>query len=139
MKRLLLLLASILLLSACAAGGGAKRNMTPEEYISARANERWDHIIQKRYKEAYEYLTPGERQTTTMEAYATRLLSTQVFWSAAEVVSAKCDEPERCLVDVRITFDVKSPVPNVETLGAQQIIHEAWLKSGSDWYFLPRK
>ncbi|MBP7414384.1 MAG: hypothetical protein KA932_10965, partial [Giesbergeria sp.] len=56
-------LASLAVLSGCATTAGS----TPEQAVSQRAQERWDHLLKSQYAKAYAYLTPAERAVTSEE------------------------------------------------------------------------
>ena len=61
-------LASLAVLSGCATTAGS----TPEQAVSQRAQERWDHLLKSQYAKAYAYLTPAERAVTSEENYVQR-------------------------------------------------------------------
>jgi len=103
--------------------------------VEARALERWNLLIAHQAEKAYDYLTPGFRQTITRDKYAEQKNDVALRWKAAHVGGHSC-ETDSCTVTVMV--DTQVPMPGIgraqpATLPAE----EHWIKVGGTWYYLP--
>lgn len=130
------LLALLMLVGACAP---TKRNLPPEDYLATRAVERWEHVIARRWVEAYGYLTPGVRDVTTQDDYRAGLVDSKVNWTSAKAESVKCESADKCVALVTVHFELLGGMPGVPEIKSLQTVDETWLRSGREWYFMPRK
>lgn len=103
--------------------------------IDRRAVERWNFLVARQAEKAYDYLTPGYRQTQTREAYAAAMNNRPVRWQAAKFKQKKC-ESERCKVDVDVTFSATVPGSQSAT-PATSTQSETWILSNGEWFYLP--
>ncbi len=142
-RKTLLLAALAAFLAACGATAPEKKTavsgLSPEEAVALRAKERWGLIIAKEYSKAYEYLSPGTRATTPVDAYIRRLLGTQVRWFDAGVESVECEEPDICKARVKLKYKVRTPMMGISEMEASSPVTESWLLSDGQWYHLPDK
>ncbi len=127
-----------LLLAGCASAPPA-REMTAEEEIGARALQRWNALIEGRWEDAYALLTPGYRETYTLDAYKANFVGTNIDWLGAKLESVSCDAPERCMARVDIEFRIKGGLRGVPEMASHQAIEEVWLRAEDGWYHLPRR
>jgi hypothetical protein len=125
-----------LLLAACA---GLASREPPEVLLAKRAEQRWADIVGGKWEQAYEHLTPGFRDVTTLDDYRLQLLSSKVIWRAAKTHSVECTTEERCVVKIRIDFEIAGGMPGIPEVKSQQVLEEIWLKVDGKWYFLPHR
>ena len=71
-------LATLAVLSGCASTPGA----SPEQIVTQRAQERWNHVLKLEFDKAYAYLSPAERAVTSEENYVQRF-GRGVSWVSA--------------------------------------------------------
>lgn len=136
-------LAAVLALSAC--GGtttGQTRPVTAkpgsaEDVVARNAQARWDALIGKDFRTAYDYLTPGTRATTPYDSYVKRLAGASIRWTSAKVASVECNEPDVCRAAVEITYMVQGAQPGMGELEGRNPVFEQWLRSGDQWLHLP--
>jgi uncharacterized protein YchJ len=124
------LLLAVLALAAC--GAVRKDDAT---VVEARALERWNFLIAHQAEKAYDYLTPGFRQTITRQKYADDKNDVALRWKSARVIGHKCDA-DACTVTVMIDAQVKMPGvgrPQAASLPTD----ERWVKLNGTWYYLP--
>ena len=138
-RRLILISAATALLAACGASTPERpgSKLTPEEAVAQRAKERWEAIIARDYRPAYDRLTPGTRATTTYEAYRQRLLGAALRWTSAEVQSVECNEPDVCRAEVYITYMLRGGQPGLGEIEGYNPVFEQWIRSDGQWYYLP--
>lgn len=127
-----------LLLTACAGTSPRRAPASPEQAVTQRAGERWQHIIAGDLKAAYAYLSPGARKVMPYENYAQRMGQSQVRWTGARVKQVNCEDAQSCRAEMEL--DIVVMVPGIT--GGSQVpikssLSENWLESGGQWYFLP--
>ena len=103
--------------------------------VEARAAERWDFLIKHQAEKAYDYLTPGFRQTITREKYAAQKNDPATPWKSAKVSGHSCDA-DSCTVTVLIATEVRLP-GLAKMQSANLPTEEHWTRSGRTWYYLP--
>jgi len=114
--------------------GGCNRDSTAE--VDKRAIERWNYLIAHQAEKAYDYLSPGTRETQTRESYAASMNNRPVKWSAVKFNRKECDA-DRCKVYIDVTYSVAMPSVGkpVETTSTQS---ETWVHVNDGWFFLPK-
>ena len=121
-----------LLLSACAAG-------TPrEDDIGARAQARWDLLLSGELNGAYGFLSPGYRSSVSSISYQRAMLLQKVRWSDAGYIDSECLE-NTCKVRISLDYVLLQAVPGVPRYDGSKTVEEDWIKSGGQWWFVPKK
>jgi len=118
--------------------GGCKFGSSVDS-VDTRSVERWNYLIAHQAEKAYDYLTPGTRETQTRENYAASMNSRPVRWSAAKFNRKECDA-DRCKVYVDVSYSVAMPGAggagrSVESSNTQI---ETWVRVEDEWFFLPK-
>jgi hypothetical protein len=118
--------------------GGCKFGSSVDD-VDKRAVERWNYLIAHQADKAYDYLSPGTRETQTRENYAAAMNNRPVRWSAAKFNHKECDA-DRCKVYVDVSYSVAMPGAggagrSVESSSTQS---EIWVRVGNEWFFLPK-
>ncbi len=131
--RLLATAALLVVLAGCNAGTDASGD------IEKRAIERWNFLIAHQAEKAYDYLSPGTRETQTRESYAAAMNMRPVKWTAVKFNRKECD-PDRCKVYIDVSYSVAMPGAGaigkaIESTSTQS---ETWVRVKDDWYFLPK-
>jgi hypothetical protein len=126
--------ALVLLLGGCNFGG---KDGTAQ--IDTRALERWNYLIAHQAEKAYDYLSPGTRETQTRESYAASMNNRPVKWLSAKFNRKECDA-DRCTVYIDVSYSVAMPGGGaigkpVQTSSTQS---ETWVHVKDGWYFLPK-
>ena len=109
----------------------------PEKIVPQRALERWNLLINHSPVKAYEYLSPGYRETHTLDQYVAFIGTARLKWKSVAVASQQC-ESEVCTV----ILTVKSTIPAQLMNGTKDVelegpVTEHWVLSEGQWYFLP--
>jgi hypothetical protein len=123
-----------ILLGGCKFGSG---DSTAE--VDKRAVERWNFLIAHQAEKAYDYLSPGTRETQTRESYAAAMNNRAVKWTTAKFNRKECDV-DRCKVYIDVSYSVAMPGMGsasgpVESTSTQS---ETWVHVKDGWYFLPK-
>ena len=136
---------ALALLGACATqnqpGGPsavspAVSGVAPEELVKERATARWEALVERRFSDAYAYLSPGYRELTSVNDYVTAMSNRPVRWERADVTKASC-EPDVCMVNVLMTYSLNMPQPGVGRIQSYSGIDEQWLQIDGEWFHLP--
>ena len=120
--------AALFALSGC-------RDKASPDNVDRRAIERWNYLIAHEADKAYDYLTPGARETQKRENYAAAMNARPVHWKEAKFVRKEC-EADRCTVVVNVKYSVKMPTGGdpVEQASDQS---ETWILTDGSGYLLP--
>jgi hypothetical protein len=107
--------------------------------VDTRAVERWNYLIAHQAEKAYDYLSPGTRETQTRESYAAAMNNRPVKWTTAKFNHKECDA-DRCKVYIDVSYSVAMPGMGsasgpVESTSTQS---ETWVHVKDGWYFLPK-
>ena len=103
---------------------------TPEQVVAQLAQQRWDHLIEGRWSDAYAMLTPGYRSLHTQREYQGSFKGATT-WQSTKVNGIAC-EPERC--EVRIELTIKNPMARRANDTFSTNFTETWLQEGGRWY-----
>jgi hypothetical protein len=113
------------------AGCAAVEQRPDEEVIREKAQARWDLFIKGDIRGAYEYLSPGARQTVTAEQYVGAIKPG--LWRTARVDKVSCPSADLCEVDLTIGI-IFNGIPSHTPL------REKWVRVDSKWwYFYERR
>lgn len=106
---------------------GCTDNRAPEEIVRERSQERLDMLMAKNLEGAFEYMTPGYREITSIELYSLRIGGV-VNWTEANVGEVSC-EPEICHVKAIVSYKIE----RLNIMNTRPI-DEKWLKLDGEWY-----
>jgi hypothetical protein len=131
--RLATLVTLALLLGGCSLGNN------DSAVVDKRAVERWNYLIAHQAEKAYDYLSPGTRQTQTRESYAALMNNRPVKWTAVKFNRKECDA-DRCKVYIDVSYSLVMARAGatgkpIETTSTQS---EIWVHVDNDWYYLPK-
>jgi hypothetical protein len=123
-----------LLLGGCTLGN---KDSTAE--VDTRAVERWNFLIAHQAEKAYDYLSPGTRETQTRESYAAAMNNRPVKWTAAKFNRKECDA-DRCKVYIDVSYSVAMMRggPSGKPFATTSTQSEIWVHVQDGWYFLPK-
>jgi hypothetical protein len=126
------LLAGALLLAGCA-------DKANPDNVDTRSVERWNYLIAHQAEKAYDYLSPGYRQTQARDAYAASMNNRPLQWKSATFKRKDCDE-DRCTayVDVKYALKMQSVPGQNGAIESQNTQTETWIRVDGEWFFLPK-
>ena len=141
-----LVIAAIAFLGACSPtkpvspAGGEQVSQSPPtqaqgEKIGQRAVQRWENIINKKFDDAYEMLSPGYRQTHDKKQYAEVIGNRPVRWTKATYVGHECESADVCTIQLNIEFNMT--MPSVGVVKSENPVSEKWLRVENEWFFFP--
>ncbi|HET7844147.1 MAG TPA: hypothetical protein VFL14_08355 [Xanthomonadales bacterium] len=141
----LLVLAAALALSACATKpreAVPSQDVAPPppfpEDVSERAQERWQLLVAKNGKRAYDLLSPGVRSGMTREQYAGAVTHRPVTWLGAKVTGRKCDG-DSCTVMVQLRYKAEIPQSSAGPIESVAYLEERWIRVDGEWFLVPEK
>lgn len=123
-----------LLLGSCSLGN---KDSTAE--VDKRAVERWNYLIAHQAEKAYDYLSPGTRETQTRESYAATMNNRPVKWTGAKFNRKECDV-DRCKVYIDVSYSVVMGGASAtgRPVASSSTQSETWVHVDDGWYFLPK-
>lgn len=104
--------------------------------VEERATRRWQLLIDGKADQAYDYLSPGYKQTRGREEYAELMRSRPVKWVGVAYQDQDCDG-EVCKVRLMISYSLDMPVQMVGRVESVDFVTENWLWIDDGWYYLP--
>ena len=133
-NRCVLTMLVALFMVACT--GPDKKQMSAEEVVKVRAEERWRALIDGRLETAYGYLAPEYRQVYSFKSFMGKVRGVGL-WTNAAVDNVTCDT-KRCLVTVTVYASINPGRGFGETKTSGQV-KETWMLVNEDgqWYHLP--
>lgn len=117
-------------------GASGSRKGMPKA-IEDRAAKRWELLIAHKAEDAYDYLTPGFRQTKRRDQYANEMNNRPVGWKAAHLMNKECNE-DTCNLRFEIEFSVRMNAAMTGPVTSVSVIGERWLKIDGEWFYLPQ-
>lgn len=106
-----------------------------EEAVETRAQERWELILARDFEAAWEYLTPGFRQTTNRFDYARDMTGRPLRWLSAEVVSKQCEE-DLCKINILVGYQAIGAPAGMGQMRLSREIEETWIRLDGAWWFV---
>jgi hypothetical protein len=129
---------ALLLLAGCASTPKAPP-LSPEQAVTARADQRWLALIEGRWADAYAFLTPGYREAHSLDGFKATFMGSPVRWQSAKVSTVTCEAAERCVANIAVEFELSGGMPGVPRMRTTQQLQESWLLVGGAWHHLPRR
>lgn len=115
------------------AAGATAAPTTPEArqaLVRQRAAARWDLLIKGDFDGAYQYMSPGSRDTTTLDRYKANIRRDS--FRSVKMESVACDG-EACTVKLMLTYD------HPKMKGITTPVVESWIVDGAQaWYVYGR-
>ncbi len=104
---------------------------------SERAEKRWNALINKDWKTAYSFETPGYRKTYTVEDYRGSFGSA-VTWKSVNIISAQ--ETEKNITDVKLELTVFFMGQGAaKGMNIPSMFTERWLYNEGNWWHVISK
>jgi len=128
-KQIIMVLVTLLIMTAC---GDAEKNK-----LENRAADYWKFKIEKNFKKAYQFLTPGWRKTDSEAAFSQRLITSKVKWLDSKVTKKECSQPDLCIVTMEITYEYQFRTSGSQKIKADSMVKETWILKDNTWYHLP--
>lgn len=112
---------------------------TPEPVsVEERAQQRWDHVVAREFEQAYEFFSPGYRETTPLHEYMIDVLTRPVRWVNAEVIGASCLE-DVCRLSVEVTVQPVIGPGHFRQQRPTQTIEERWVRIDGVWWYVANR
>lgn len=136
MKRSIVILLVILALLSSGCADGLFDSRTDQQIVEDRATQRWQTLIKRDFSAAYQFLSPGSRETISEKVYVGRFGSA-TQWLEAKPVSSECQE-DLCRVTVAVKYRIlhKFFPKGIES---SRKFKEKWIQSDGQWWYLLEK
>lgn len=120
-----------MLAAGCATDSGLKADSPAalkEKVVAQRAEARWQALIQRDYKGAYEYLSRASRETTSLEKFQAKIQA--IEYRAVTIDRVECTG-EVCKVTLKLTYDFQP----AKARGVVTLLDEDWIiDQGGAWF-----
>lgn len=103
--------------------------------LKEKSVQRWDLLIAHQAEKAYDFLSPGYRQTKDRASYAKEMTARPVRWSKVHYSSQEC-ESDVCKVHLTVDYSINMGGP-AGVVKSSSFIVETWVKSEGKWWYLP--
>lgn len=107
----------------------------PSEAVEDRAQARWDLVLERDFEAAWEYMTPGFRETTNRFDYARDMSGRPLRWLSAEVVSKDCEE-DLCKIKILVGYQAVGAPAGMGQMRLSREIEETWIRLDGAWWFV---
>lgn len=124
----MLLVITALVLVAC-------QPATEEETVESRAAARWELVLARDFEAAWEYMTPGFRQTTNRFDYARDMAGRPLRWLSAEVAGKECEE-DLCKIKILVGYQAIGAPAGMGQMRLSREIEETWIRLDGAWWFV---
>jgi hypothetical protein len=104
-----------------AAGPAPSTPQAKQSLVSERANARWDAMVKDDLDAAYAFMSPGSRETTSLEKFKAN--TRRGAFRAAKIESTTCDG-DVCIVKLFVTYD------HPKMKGITTPVAESWIIDG---------
>lgn len=127
-----LLALALLALAACAT---VPQQADP---LISRAQARWNAMVAGEYEKAYAYYSPGFRSAISQTDFVLDMRVKRVRWTAAAYRDHNCED-NVCTVRFDIEYEALKPVPGVDKYNGKAVNEDNWVKTGGEWWYVPKK
>lgn len=108
----------------------AEVSKDPKLIVAARAEARWQALIDVNMKDAYNYISPAGRKVLSLEVFRARIKPG--LWRSAKTNSVTCSE-ELCEATVLVKYDIR------DIKGLEMEMKESWIKEEGNWWYVQKK
>jgi hypothetical protein len=129
-----LLVTVLVLTTGCAIFGGADRQS--DEYIVERATQRWKALVDRDFKKAYAFESPGYRKAKSLD-YFKKQFGGWVEWTGASVMHVKRKSEQ--IAEVRIHLNYDSYQRHDDSMqNASSYFNEKWIYTDRNWWYVSK-
>lgn len=125
------------LLVGCAGIGGLSADAPADvkrDAVAARAQARWERLIDRDLAGAYEYLSPASRATTPLDLYKAK--HKVGMYRSVKIDDVNC-EVDKCSVRLSLTYEYKGKGMK-EPMTVTTPLTEEWIISQGQAWFVDR-
>lgn len=130
-KLFTLALSTILLLSAC--------QDTKKGKLDNRVLDYWHAKINRDFKTAYQFLSPGWKSNESEEAYIRRMNQVRIKWLGVKINNKKCSQENLCSLIVGISYEYRFKGVGGKKMTVDSSVKENWIMKDNVWYHVPVK
>ena len=130
MKILVVPLAAMVLVAGCAS---TMSSVPPEEAVRARAEQRWQALVQDDFAKVYAFTAPSYRKIHSLEHFRDKKQGAPMKWVGARILQIDCDAA-KCVIEAE--WESKLAIPFRFNGTLKSALRETWvLEDGKWWMF----
>lgn len=114
---------------------GPEPEPEPEQPFDERVLARWDYLIERDFEAAWEYFSPGYRQTHPVTEFAGDMGRRPIRWHEAELAAIDCPEDDLCDVRVRVVYSVTNAPQGMSRMRIPMVLDERWVRLEGQWWY----
>ncbi len=126
-----MVLLTIFLITACKDSEKSK--------LDNRAIDYWNYKINKDFKSAYQFLSPGWKTNESELAYEQRMGGSKANWLNVKLKSKQCSQTDLCSVTVLVEYEYKFRGAVSRKMKVESSVSENWIMKDNIWYHIPVK
>ncbi|MCF6318800.1 MAG: hypothetical protein L3J83_05925 [Proteobacteria bacterium] len=129
LKSTLLILSTAMLLSACQDSEKGK--------LDNRVIDYWNFKINKDFKRAYGFLSPGWKSNEGELSYIHRMNGSKVKWTSVSIADKNCKQAGICEIKVNIEYEYQFKGAFANKITVPSTVIENWIMKNNIWYHVP--
>ena len=105
--------------------------------LDNRVMDYWNAKINKDFKVAYQYLSPGWRENESENSYIRRIGASTVKWLAVEIKRKECKQTDLCKLFIEIIYEYQFKGVGSKKIKVPALVGENWILKSNVWYHIP--
>jgi hypothetical protein len=119
----------LLVVTACDMGDGEP------ESLEARAQARWNAMVETDFARAWSFYTPGFREQIDQETYVRDMKQRPVEWLEASVLESSCESENKCRVQVSVRYQAQAPGVR-SNMEVRREVEDEWIRLDGQWWYV---
>ena len=115
--------------------GCQSSEQSPGQSLEERIVARWNHFVERDFAAAWDYYSPGFRQTTPRDEFASDMERRPLRWRGVELIDVSC-EGDLCTAKLAITYQALGAPSGLGRLEVTSQQEERWIRIEGDWWFV---
>lgn len=105
--------------------------------LDNRVLDFWHAKINKDFKKAYEFLSPGWKVNESKQAYIQRMTASKIKWLSVKINKKICHEVDVCQVKIMLEYEYQFRGAFSEKIIVPSELNENWIMDSNTWYIVP--
>jgi hypothetical protein len=107
--------------------------------LDNRVIDFWNAKINKDFKKAYQFLSPGWKMNEDEKSYIQRMAASKIKWLNVDINDKKCREEDLCQISLTIEYEYQFRGAFSEKIKVPTNLEENWIMEDNTWYFVPEE
>jgi len=107
--------------------------------LDNRALDFWKAKINKDFKTAYQFLSPGWKSSENEDSYVRRLESSRVNWVGVKLSKKSCSQSDVCTVTMIVDYEYLMTGSFSKNIKMSTQIKGNWIMKDNVWFNVPNE